>query len=147
MQNRGRRAKTKMKVKTTFIIGALALATAAQGGEIVGVGMVVQADRGGGGVRVRSVLPAGPAAKAGIKPGSLILLKGDPDRAHGVLGAASLPWLLLANKAHWVVSEGFPVEDVEARLQDLKAEKIPETLPNAGVKDVEAILRDSKRTP
>lgn len=46
-----------------------------------------------------------------------------------------------------MISEGFPVEDVEPRLQDLKAEKVPESLPNAGVEDVEAILRDSKGSP
>lgn len=256
-------------------MAALALATAAQGAEIVGVGMVLQADPGGGAVRVRSVLPAGPAAKAGIKPGSLILsidgsstadkpiaecvslirgelhtkvslgivgpelretntitltreaisipnpplpapgassppefptltgkllpdlapfglnstnvppgqpllvmlvdveqrpsrralkvlagqaaglrqrgivlvilqagamsddafadwkreaaiplpiasLKGDADRARAVLGAASLPWLILTDKARRVACEGFPVEDVEAKLRDLK---------------------------
>jgi hypothetical protein len=74
-------------------------------------------------------------------------LEGDPDQARAALGAASLPWLLLANKDHRVVSEGFPVEDVEARLQDLKAENIPETLPNAGAEDVKALLHDSKGAP
>lgn len=61
-----------MKAKTTFIMGALALAAAAQSEEIVGVGMVLQAD-GGRGPSVGLVLPAGPAARAGIRQGFLIL--------------------------------------------------------------------------
>jgi len=56
----------------------LAPATAAQGEDlvgagIVGVGMMLQPHELGRPVKVGTVLPGGPAAKAGIKPGSLIL--------------------------------------------------------------------------
>jgi hypothetical protein len=45
--------------------------------------------------------------------------KTDPEKARAAWGAAALPWLILADKAHRVVAEGFAPEEVEARLQAL----------------------------
>ena len=36
-----------------------------------------------------------------------------------VWGARSLPWLILADKGHRVVAEGFPIEDLDAKFLEL----------------------------
>ena len=34
-------------------------------------------------------------------------------------GARSLPWLILADKNHHVVAEGFPIEELDAKLKEM----------------------------
>jgi len=44
-------------------------------------------------------------------------LKGDAEKARAAWGASALPWLILTDKAHRVTAEGFPLEDLEAKLK------------------------------
>ena len=46
-------------------------------------------------------------------------LKDTSEKGWSSWGAASLPWLILADKNHGVVAEGFPVEELEAKLNEL----------------------------
>jgi hypothetical protein len=46
-------------------------------------------------------------------------LKGDVDKARAAWGATALPWLILTDKAHRVTTEGFPLEELEAKLKEL----------------------------
>jgi hypothetical protein len=46
-------------------------------------------------------------------------LKGDAEKARAAWGASALPWLILTDKAHRVTAEGFPLEDLDAKLKDL----------------------------
>jgi hypothetical protein len=45
--------------------------------------------------------------------------KTDPDKARTTWGAAALPWLILTDKAHRVIAEGFAPEEIDAQLQAL----------------------------
>ncbi len=56
---------------------------------------------------------------AGI-PFPAACLAGNPGEAGATWGASSLPWLILTDKAHRVVAEGFTLDDLQAKLQDLK---------------------------
>ncbi len=47
-------------------------------------------------------------------------LKGNAERARAAWGAAALPWLILADKNHRVVAEGFGVEEVGGNAETLK---------------------------
>jgi hypothetical protein len=44
-------------------------------------------------------------------------LKGDANKARATWGAAALPWLILTDKAHHVTAEGFPLEELDAKLK------------------------------
>jgi len=44
-------------------------------------------------------------------------LKGDAEKARAAWGASALPWLILTDKAHRVTAEGFPLEDLDAKLK------------------------------
>jgi uncharacterized GH25 family protein len=46
-------------------------------------------------------------------------LKGDAEKARSAWGASALPWLILTDKAHRVTAEGFPLEELEAKLKDV----------------------------
>jgi hypothetical protein len=46
-------------------------------------------------------------------------LKGDVEKARATWGASALPWLILTDKAHRVTAEGFPLEELEAKLKEL----------------------------
>lgn len=45
--------------------------------------------------------------------------KADPERSRAAWGSTALPWLVLADKNHQVVSEGFVLEDLDAQLETL----------------------------
>jgi Carboxypeptidase regulatory-like domain len=45
-------------------------------------------------------------------------LKGDTEKARAAWGASALPWLILTDKAHRVTAEGFPLEELDAKLKD-----------------------------
>jgi hypothetical protein len=46
-------------------------------------------------------------------------LKGDPEKARATWGSSELPWLILADKTHRVAADGFPPEDLDAKLEAL----------------------------
>jgi hypothetical protein len=46
-------------------------------------------------------------------------LKGDTEKARAAWGATALPWLILTDKAHVVAAEGFPLEELDAKLKDV----------------------------
>jgi hypothetical protein len=46
-------------------------------------------------------------------------LKGDPEKARATWGSSELPWLILADKSHRVAADGFPPEDLDAKLEAL----------------------------
>jgi hypothetical protein len=46
-------------------------------------------------------------------------LKGNAANGRSAWGARSLPWLILADKNHRVVADGFPIEDLDAKLKEL----------------------------
>jgi len=50
----------------------------------------------------------------------VVRLKQDPDKARVAWGAGALPWLILADKAHRVIAEGFSLDDLDAQLGELK---------------------------
>jgi hypothetical protein len=51
-------------------------------------------------------------------PFPMVSLKGDAEKARASWGAAALPWLILTDKAHVVIAEGFTMEELDARIQD-----------------------------
>jgi hypothetical protein len=46
-------------------------------------------------------------------------LKEKPEKVRASWGAAALPWLILTDKAHRVTAEGFPLEELDAKVKDL----------------------------
>jgi hypothetical protein len=46
-------------------------------------------------------------------------IKTDPEKARAAWGAAALPWLILTDKSHRVIAEGFTAEELDAKLQAL----------------------------
>jgi hypothetical protein len=46
-------------------------------------------------------------------------MKGDAEKARVAWGASALPWLILTDKAHRVTAEGFPLEELDAKLKDV----------------------------
>jgi len=46
--------------------------------------------------------------------------KDDPDKTRAAWGATALPWPILTDKSHRVAAEGFPLEELDAKLKDLK---------------------------
>ena len=52
-------------------------------------------------------------------PFPIARLKDTSERGLSAWGATSLPWLLLAVQSHRVAAEGFPSEELEARLREL----------------------------
>jgi hypothetical protein len=49
-------------------------------------------------------------------------LKGNAERSRATWGATALPWLILADKNHRVVAEGFGVDEVEGNAEAVNAE-------------------------
>ena len=47
-------------------------------------------------------------------------LKQEPEKARAAWGAGALPWFILTDKAHKVVAEGFALEDLEAKISQIK---------------------------
>jgi hypothetical protein len=47
-------------------------------------------------------------------------LKDDPDKTRAAWGATALPWPILTDKSHRVAAEGFALEELDAKLKDLK---------------------------
>jgi uncharacterized GH25 family protein len=45
--------------------------------------------------------------------------KGDAEKGRSAWGASALPWLILTDKAHRVTAEGFPLEELDAKLKDI----------------------------
>ena len=45
--------------------------------------------------------------------------KGGAEKARSAWGASALPWLILTDKAHVVAAEGFPLEELDAKLKDV----------------------------
>ena len=43
-------------------------------------------------------------------------LKGESEKARATWGAGALRWLILTDKAHRVTAEGFPLEELDAKL-------------------------------
>jgi hypothetical protein len=52
-------------------------------------------------------------------PFPIARMKDTPEKGRFEWGARSLPWLILADKNHRVVAEGFPVEELDAKLKGL----------------------------
>ena len=46
-------------------------------------------------------------------------MKGDVEKARAAWGASALPWLILTDKSHQVIAEGFSLEELDAKLKDL----------------------------
>lgn len=46
-------------------------------------------------------------------------MKEQPEKARATWGASALPWLILTDKDHRVVAEGFAPEEIEAKLGDM----------------------------
>ncbi|MGA2865526.1 MAG: carboxypeptidase regulatory-like domain-containing protein [Verrucomicrobiota bacterium] len=46
--------------------------------------------------------------------------KDDADKTRAAWGAAALPWPILTGKSHRVAAEGFPLEELDAKLKELK---------------------------
>jgi hypothetical protein len=46
-------------------------------------------------------------------------LKDKTEKARAAWGASALPWLILTDKAHRVTTEGFALEELEAKLKDV----------------------------
>ena len=44
-------------------------------------------------------------------------LKGDPEKARASWGAGALPWLILTDKAHRVIAEGFDLDELDAKVK------------------------------
>ncbi len=73
------------------------------------------------------ILQAGPMTDAAYAawlqeaalPFPIARLKDPSEKARFAWGAASLPWLILADKNHRVVAEGFSVEELDAKLNEL----------------------------
>jgi hypothetical protein len=55
----------------------------------------------------------------GAPPFPIARLKDSSGKGRFDWGARSLPWLILADKSHRVVAEGFPIEELDAKLNDL----------------------------
>ena len=53
-------------------------------------------------------------------PFPAVRLKQEPEKARAAWGAAALPWLILTDKAHRVIAEGFGLEDLDAKLGEIK---------------------------
>jgi hypothetical protein len=47
-------------------------------------------------------------------------LKAAPEVAQAAWGARALPWFILTDKAHRVTAEGFPLEDLDAKLGEIR---------------------------
>ncbi len=45
--------------------------------------------------------------------------KDNPEKNRAAWGAAALPWLILTDKSHLVMEEGFPLDELESKLQKL----------------------------
>jgi hypothetical protein len=45
--------------------------------------------------------------------------KSEPEKARTAWGASALPWIILTDRAHRVVAEGFAPEEIDAKLQAL----------------------------
>jgi hypothetical protein len=79
----------------------------------------------GNGVAV-IVVHAGPMAEDALKAWKqeaavafpVGCLKGGAEKARASWGASALPWLILTDKAHRVTAEGFPLEELDAKLKD-----------------------------
>lgn len=73
------------------------------------------------------ILQAGPMTGAAYAawlqeaalPFPIARLKDTSERGLSAWGATSLPWLLLAVQSHRVAAAGFPIEELEAKLQEL----------------------------
>ncbi len=50
-------------------------------------------------------------------PFPIARLKDASEKGRSAWGATALPWLILADRNHRVVAEGFPIEELDARLQ------------------------------
>jgi hypothetical protein len=46
--------------------------------------------------------------------------KDEAEKTQTAWGASALPWFVLADKSHRVAAEGFPLEDLDAKVKDLK---------------------------
>jgi len=47
-------------------------------------------------------------------------LKQEPEKARAAWGASALPWFILTDKSHRVIAEGFALDDLDAKLGELK---------------------------
>jgi len=47
-------------------------------------------------------------------------LKQEPEQARAAWGARALPWFILTDKSHRVIAEGFTLDDLDAKLGELK---------------------------
>ena len=47
-------------------------------------------------------------------------LKQEPGQARAAWGASALPWFSLTDKSHRVIAEGFTLDDLDAKLGELK---------------------------
>ena len=52
-------------------------------------------------------------------PFLVVAMKGEAEKTRAAWGASALPWLLLTDKDHVVTDEGFTVEELEARLNNI----------------------------
>ena len=46
--------------------------------------------------------------------------KADTEKTRAAWGAAALPWLILADKSHRVIAEGFALDDLDAKIGEIK---------------------------
>jgi hypothetical protein len=53
-------------------------------------------------------------------PFPIARLKQEPEKARAAWGASELPWLILTDKSHRVIAEGFALDDLDAKLDELK---------------------------
>jgi len=50
----------------------------------------------------------------------VVRLKQEPEKARAAWGAGALPWFILTDKSHAVIAEGFTLDDLDAKLGELK---------------------------
>jgi len=53
-------------------------------------------------------------------PFPIMRLKQEPGKARAAWGAGALPWFILTDKSHAVIAEGFTLDDLDAKLGELK---------------------------
>jgi len=51
-------------------------------------------------------------------PFPIVSLKAGAERTRAAWGAGALPWLILTDKAHLVTAEGFPLDELDAKIKD-----------------------------
>jgi len=50
----------------------------------------------------------------------VVRLKPDPEKTRAAWGVGALPWFILADKSHRVIAEGFALDDLDAKLGEIK---------------------------